>query len=210
MSISLGIYDIFANAIPGLFYLFVFNEIARASGFRAVDLASIDNLGLIVVVGLAAYVAGHILDYVCVRWWFRLFYRQSHSVSGLESLSKNYPDIKIKFKPSEASLLLSVLRHEKLDVANEIERNKVICILLRNISFASVLFACLELFLTFQYGFSLPDLVATIIAVMVSYIAIRRSDIFNTWHYHLIYEYSVIRGNSLQEVLKSVKATQKQ
>lgn len=186
MSISLGIYDIFANAIPGLFYLFVFNEIARVSGLGSVDLASIDNLGLVVLVGLAAYVAGHILDYVCVKWWFRIFYRQSHSVIGLESFSKNYPNIKTKFKPSEASLLLSVLRYEKLELANEIERNKVISILLRNISFASILFACLELFLTFQYGFSLPDLVAAIIAVMVSYSAIRRSDIFNTWHYHLI------------------------
>jgi hypothetical protein len=209
MSISLGIYDLFANAIPGLFYLFVFNEIAKVYGVTPIDWTSIDNLGGIILVGLVAYVVGHIMDFISYRLWFRVFNKKRHWEVGYENFVNNYPELKTKFNPTQVSLLLNIIRYENLEVTNEIERDKVISIMLRNVSFASILFALLELFLTFWHGFSLPDLLAVILAVIVSYAAFRRSNHFNIRYYEQVYEYAAIRGKDILEVLKNVKSAKK-
>lgn len=210
MSVSLGIFDIFANAIPGLFYLFVFNEIAKVVGIRSMDFASIDNLGSIAVVALVAYILGHVMDYFSYRVWDRIFHRRPHWLKGHENFVNLYSSLKTKFQPTEGSLLFSILRYERPEAALEIERYRVIGTMLRNISFASGIFALLELFLAFRNGFSLPDLFAVIIALVVSSVALRRGDRFSALYYQLVFEYSVIRGNSLQEVLKNVRLTKKQ
>ena len=210
MSISLGIFDVFANAIPGFLYLFVFNQIAKAIGVRSIDFASIDNLGSILVVALAAYILGHVMDYFSYRVWERIFRGRPHWMKGHENFVNLYPGLKTKFQPGEGSLLFNILRYEKPETAIEIERYRVIGTMLRNISFAAGIFALLELFLTFQHGFSLPDLIAVILSLVVSGVALRRGDRFSALYSQFVFEYSVIHGNSLQEVLKNVRLTKKQ
>ena len=209
MSISLGIFDVFANAIPGLFYLFVFNEIGKLFGLNSIDWMSINSLGQIIVIALIAYIVGHLMDFLSYSIWFRLFYRQSYEERAYQAFKNKYPDLSPKFNPNQTSLLLSLIRYNKPELTTDIERRKITCVMLRNISFAFFFLFVLELFSAFQDGFAITHLVIGIGSLIGSYAALRRADHFNMRYFAQIYQYSIIEGDSLISILKKQKRPQK-
>ena len=78
MSINLGIYDLFSFIIPGLLYLYAFNEFSRSIGWKFVDIISwaipgqIPSLIFFIPILIGAYLAGHLLDRVS-QIFFNLF-----------------------------------------------------------------------------------------------------------------------------------------
>ena len=209
MSISLGIYDIFANAIPGLFYLFVFNEIAKLFGVPSIDWTSINTVGQTTLVDLVAYVVGHIMDFISYRPWFRLFYRQRYEERAYQEFTGTYSELHSEFNPKQIPMLLSIIRYSKSELTDDIERKKAICVMLRNVSFAFIILGVLELILTFQNGFSITHFIAVIVTSIGSYAWLRRADHYNMRYYAQIYQYSIIEGDSLTSILKKQKRTQK-
>ena len=205
MSISLGIFDVFANAIPGLLYLFVFNEIAKMFAVTSIDWTSINTIGQTILVVLAAYVVGHIMDFISYRLWFRLFYRRSYEERAYQAFTNVYPELRSKFDPKQTPMMLSIIRYNKPELTTEIERKKVTCVMLRNISFAFIILFAIELFLAFQNGFSITHFITGIGALIGSYASLRRADHFNMRYFAQIYQYSIIEGDSLASILKKRK-----
>ena len=200
MSITLGIYDVFSYAIPGILYLFSFNEVLRLLKLPFVDVSQLNSTLHIVVLSLLAYVMGHLFDYISHYVWYRRFY-PGKSEERAFSRFKTSSGLGSDFKPNEWSILLSVIRHDNTEVCNSIDKNKATSIMLRNVSFALFLLTVIFAVSAFISGFSLVYLLGSIATLISSIVALRRGDVFNQWFYMLIFQQSLVYGNSLKEVL---------
>ena len=74
MSITLEIYDVFSYAIPGILYLFTFNEGLRLLRLPFVDISQLNNNYHLILLVLLSYLVGHLFDYISHYIWYRRFY----------------------------------------------------------------------------------------------------------------------------------------
>lgn len=200
MSITLGIYDVFSYAIPGILYLFTFNEALKLLKLPYVDISQLSNVFHLVLLGLISYLVGHLFDHISHYVWYRRFYpgkSEERAFSRFKTSSGLNPD----FEAHQWSVLLSVIRHDNMEVCNAIDKNKATSIMLRNVSFALFLLTIVFSISAFISNFSLFYLLGAIAALVSSIVALRRGDVFNQWFYMLIYQQSLVYGNNLEEVL---------
>jgi hypothetical protein len=200
VSITLGIYDIFSYAIPGILYLFTLNEGLRLLRLPFVDISQLNNNSHLVLLGLLSYLVGHLFDFVSHSVWYRRFY-PGRSAERAYSSFKAYSGLKPDFDPHQWSILLSVIRHDNMEVCNTIEKSKATSIMLRNVSFALFLLTIVFAVSAFVSGFSLVYFLGAIATLVSSIVSLRRGDGFNQWFYELIYQQSLVYGSSLKEVL---------
>ena len=175
---SIGLYDLFANTIPGFIYLFVFNETLRELGFAHFDVAQIDNVTYFLLLALLAYLVGHNMDYVAHRLWVRVFYSTHLQGRAYEQFRSKFPELKIQFNPSHSSLFFGAIKFSKPEIANDIEKNKVVSLMLQNVSFAFVLFFLSQVYLFLAKGHSLISLSIAIASLLASIITLRRAEWF--------------------------------
>lgn len=204
MSITLGIYDVFSYAIPGLLYLFAFNEGLKVLNATSVDIAQVDNVTYLFLIGLLSYLVGHLFDHISHHIWYRRFY-PGKSAERAYSSFLNYSDLESDFRPRHWPMLLSVIRHNNMEVCNTIDKNKATSIMLRNVSFALFLLTIIFLVSAFSSGFSAGFLITAIGILIGSIVSLRRSDNFNQSFYLLIYQQATVYGSNLQEVINSSK-----
>jgi MFS family permease len=202
VSITLGIYDVFSYAIPGILYLFSFNEGLRLLRLPFIDISQLNSTSYLVLLVLLSYLVGHLFDYISHYIWYRRFY-PGKSEERAFSRFKVSSGVMQDFKPQQWSILLSVIRHDNTEVCNSIDKNKATSIMLRNVSFALFLLSIVFVISAFISGFSLIFLLGAIATLISSIIALRRGDVFNQWFYMLIYQQSLIYGKSLKEVLNN-------
>jgi hypothetical protein len=202
MSITLGIYDVFSYAIPGILYLFTFNEALKLLRLPYVDVAQLDNGSHLILLGLLSYLVGHLFDHISHHIWYRRFYPGKSEIRAFSSF-KSTSGVQPDFNPNEWSILLSVIRHNNIEVCNAIDKNKATSIMLRNVSFALFLLASVFAISAVTSDFSLAHVLSAIAALGGSIVSLRRGDIFNQWFYMLIYQQSLVYGDSLREVLST-------
>ena len=77
--------------------------------------------------------------------------------------------------------------------------------MLRNVSFAMFLLTIVFLISAFVPCFSPYFLLGAVATAISSVVALRQGDEFNQWFYMLIYQQSLVYGNSLMEVLDNNK-----
>jgi hypothetical protein len=202
VSITLGIYDVFSYAIPGILYLFTFNEGLKLLHLPFVDTSLFSNGYYLFLLALLAYLVGHLFDYISHDIWYRRFYRG-------KSEERAYSDFKIRsglkpdFEPHQWSMLLSVIRHNNMEVCNIIDKDKATSIMLRNVSFALFLLTIVLAISAFISTFSPVSLLGAIAALIGSFVSLRRGDVFNQSFYRLIYQQSLLYGTSLKEILEN-------
>lgn len=204
MSITLGIYDVFSYVIPGLLYLFAFNEGLKVFNAPSADIARMNNITYLFLIGLLAYLVGHLFDHISHHIWYRRFY-PGKSAERAYSSFLNHADLESDFHPRQWPMLLSVIRHNNMEVCNTIDKNKATSIMLRNVSFALFLLTIIFLVSAFSSGFSAGFLITAIGMLIGSIVSLRRSDNFNQWFYLLIYQQSAVYGSNLQEVVNGSK-----
>ena len=115
MSLTIGIYDLFAYIIPGLLYLFVINEFLQVMGSAYLALG--DFLSLPAGVGLvalalaavAAHLLGHLLDPLAKRTVDLVTARTKPSEAALTGLRARYPSLDIRFAAKDWSMLFALL-----------------------------------------------------------------------------------------------------
>jgi hypothetical protein len=206
MSISVGIYDLFAYTIPGLLYIYVFYEFLlelRVFKFGQSNLPALpDGYGLLVFVLLvvSAHLLGHLLD-IFAHWFvFRLFKPYKFSERILQRAKDLYTDIDIKFQPKDWGLLFSIIRQRNQEHARTIDSFEANSIMLRNISFGLFLLGALQVYSLF-FNVTLVAIGSAIGLFVFSFIARRRSHMFHAWFLTDIFESSLRFGNSLKEVI---------
>ncbi len=208
MSITIGIYDFFSYIIPGVLYLFTFNEVLKLLRLQNLNISLLSNITYLVFLGLLSYLVGHLFDYISHHIWYRLFYR-GKSEERAYIRFKSLPGIKAEFEPMQWPILLSIIRHNDMDLCNTIDKNKATSIMLRNVSFALFLLAIVSAVSTFNSGFSLNFALVTIAALIGCFVALLRGDVFNQWFYLLIYQQSLAYGSNLKEVLENNRQNNK-
>ncbi len=204
MSITLGIYDVFSYAIPGMLYLFTFNEIIKLLRLPFVDIPQLTDGSHLFLLGLLAYLVGHLFDYISHAIWYRRFYPGKSDERALLKF-KAYSGLKPDFEPHQWPILLSMIRYDNMEICNTIDKNKATSIMLRNVSFALFLLALVFTISAITSGISLVFLGA-VAALIGSIVALRRGDVFNQWFYILIYQQALVYGDSLKEVLTASRS----
>jgi hypothetical protein len=201
MSITLGLYDLYANLIPGLLYLYIINDALFKFKQVYIDLAQLDKLPNLILVTAAAFVLGHIFNDISYRYWYRKLSPKTPDTLAIEHLKSQYPEIPILYKINETKLLLGIIRHNNMSLANLIEKHNANFIMLRNISLGLCLYALLQLIVILQTGTAFPYLTQMILAIVLSALAFRRCQNYDRWYNRDIIREALNYGSSLSEVL---------
>jgi hypothetical protein len=208
MSFSVGVYDLFAYTIPGFFYLFVGNEILKSFGFSPLNYQAISNPTTIALLIFAAFVLGHVMDFVADKWKSFLE-KEKVSTLAVDTLKRNFPDLNIKFQPNERSILFAVIRRNHDDITATIDRNKAISILFQNVSLGFLLYTIFLVVQLLINGYTLNNLVISIAAIIMSIATRQQGRMFNLWFNSLIFEVALTYGTSTKEILKNTQSQKK-
>lgn len=200
MSITFGIYDFFSYTIPGIIYLLVINQLLKLFKFPSINIDILNTNVTSALLGIIiAYIVGHIMDMIARRWFF-LFYQDFLQKRLIDRLKENYPELKIEFGTRDLRVLFSFIRHHQLELAESIEKYKVINIMLQNVSLALLLFGIQEILFIVIHGLSIGAVVLSVIAFWFSILALQRSALFNDWYWSAIFVQSLHYGSNIPEM----------
>lgn len=208
MSITLGIYDLFAYLIPGMAYLFVINEFSKLAGRPLLDVTAISQSGenapgivVLILLLAGAYLTGHIFDIVAHWFVYRLIYRSKTSDDVLAGLKSRYPSLKLDFEAKDWVILLVLLRQRNLDLIRSYDKYEADSIMFRNISLLSFLVFMVAIGWVVINHASPWYLLLSAAALVICSLAYKSSRRFHAWFFESIYLSSLEYGNSLQEVM---------
>lgn len=204
MSVSLSLYDVFSNIVPGLIYLFAINEILKAFGKSQIDLLQAPS-GQILFIILIAFVLGQLFSTFTYEGWYKLFVKRYEDKLALEKTISRFPELKINFRSSDTELLLSVIQSRDKVVAERIEGFRANAIMMRNISFGLFLIGLVELIKFFINNDTLIFLGIALVSFVFSGIAIRGASRFYSWFYRDIFRNSALYGSTYLEVVKKFR-----
>lgn len=223
MPISLGIYDVFANLLPGVLYLFAINEILKAIGLRHMELNSQTfTLESFIILALG-YLLGHIFNSFTYRGWYRLFYRyprgynrnhgksrddRSANEKALGSLKRLYPELNLKFYARDADLLFNAIQIRNKELADRIETTRANAIMMRNISFGLFLLG-LGQFIHFINQGTLDFLGLSAGCFIGSWFSLVQTSKYYEWFYQDIFRTAINYGDSLEAVVKKIRGENK-
>ena len=94
MSVSLSLYDVFSNIVPGFIYLFAINELLRTFGRSDVDLLQASS-GQVLFIILAAFVLGQLCTTFTYEGWYKLFVKRPENQEALQKAVARFPELKI-------------------------------------------------------------------------------------------------------------------
>ncbi len=210
MSITLGIYDLFSYLIPGLLYLYIGNEVLRIFGQKYIDISVLaqggqSSINLITgtLILVLAYVLGNIIE--IVRGY--LFDNWLYSNVPDQALTKirrrmSRAGMTVEFNHSEWSIYQEVLRVRNGEIG-ETDRHKAEALMMRNLSFGSLLYAALQLMEFILQTNSYYHILLGLLAIGVSILTWRRARRFDEWNYRSIYSQALAYGSNLKDFLEN-------
>jgi hypothetical protein len=202
MSLSIGIYELFAYTIPGVLYIYVINEFLRIINYPYVDISKVDNLAQLAILAVLAYIAGHIFDSIAQKIWSPLFLREDVPERMLMYVKEKNKGFDIQFTADQVQLLRSAIRRNDKAIVDRFSKHDVLHIMLRNVSFGFLLFCILQFVLFWQSSWSLQYLVVALTSLGISIIAIRRSEVFRERYYLNIFDAALCYGTSMEQILR--------
>jgi hypothetical protein len=126
--------------------------------------------------------------------------RKGTAERSLLEIIGRYPDMNIKFSPKDWSTLFVLLRIRNLELSKFIDKFNADALMLRNISFALILFTItyvVEFFITGDWAF----LLTSVISLTFCILAFSRSEDFRARFFKHIYRASLEYGLSIEEVI---------
>jgi glycosyltransferase involved in cell wall biosynthesis len=205
MSVSLSLYDVFSNIVPGLIYLFAINEFLRTFGKSDMDLLQASTSGQTLFIVFAAFVLGQLFTTFTYERWYRLFIKEHEDKTALEKTVSRFPELNINFRPVDSELLLSVIQSRDKDAAERIEGYRANAIMMRNISFGLFLIGLVELTRFFINQYAIGFLGIAVAAVLFSRIALGGAARFYGWFYRDIFRLSSLYGSTYVEVVQAFR-----
>jgi hypothetical protein len=133
MTFTLGIFDLFAYAIPGSLNLAFFTYLAVRLGWTDLGSARDPGLGLLIGLAIASYLLGHLsypvsarLDRTVQRW------RRTMDDARREFLARTPAAADRAFLRADGMLLLGAVELHDSGIATEIGRLRAIGLMVRN------------------------------------------------------------------------------
>jgi hypothetical protein len=124
----------------------------------------------------------------------------------LQRVKNNYPHLDIKYDANDWYVLLQVIRKENSETAESIERFNVSNLMLRNLSFAFLLLAIIQLIQLVHGGLSAVSLLAAVVISILSILCGRESVKFRLWFYEAIYQAVVVQSIDPKDLVERVGA----
>ena len=215
MSISLSIYDVFANLLPGLLYLFAINEFLKSVGFKGLDLTVLPGASATIGILFIGYLLGYLFNALTYNGWYLLFYRESsnhdhnnmksNAGRALESLRAQYPDLDFgAFLPRDTDVLFNAIQVNNKDLADRIEITRVTAIMMRNVSFGIFILGMVEIINTVRAS-SLVYLLVTLACLAASRLALSQTARYYNWFFKDVFRIGSLYGKSLSEVVSNLR-----
>jgi hypothetical protein len=211
MSIALGFYDVFSYAVPGMFYLYLINEVLRIVGWKYINISQLAQSGnaapnalVIVLLGILAFVAGHIFESIRSVLLDRFLYfgSRDRALENLKMRLKN-SDIEIKFRFDEWTIYQEVLRIRNPEAVIEQERLKSVALMLRNLSFGALILAILQMVEFFNNSKHTYHLGISCLVILAAYFLHNRSKRFDEWFFRTIYAQVLVYGENMKDILQN-------
>jgi hypothetical protein len=202
MSFALGFYEIFSYAIPGFLYIFVANGFLQILNLPHMNLGQIPGtLGFLVLMAALSYLTGQIVEPIAYRW-YRLFNRQGIDENAITDIKQKFPKLNIEFEVQDRRVLYSFIKHNNLALAEYIDQFHATSVFLHNVSFGLFFFALTQIAFVFLTGELMRYGLGTMIGLLLSFIAVKRSALFKEWYYLGIFEQALHYGNNIEKMFK--------
>lgn len=211
MSIALGFYDVFSYAVPGMFYLYLINEVLRVAGWKYINIIQLAQSGnaapnalVILLLGILAFVTGHVFEAIRSVLLDKVLYFGSRD-RALENLKKRLAnsDIEVNFHFDEWTIFQEVLRIRNPEAVIEQERLKSVAFMLRNLSFGALMLAVLQLVEFLNNSQQAYHLVVCGLAILASYFLYNRSRRFDEWFFRTVYTQVLVYGGNIKDILRN-------
>lgn len=209
MNLRLGIYDIFSRMVPGVFYIFVIINFTNIIGWTKITWTNFGEIKLIpaLIILVASYIIGVALDLFGAAW-HRLFKKRGMSDRVLKEFKlRHSPSWKFEFTDKEWTLLLSYIRIQNSEIADEISRHNAQCIMLRNVSLGSMMLAIIEI-IQFVRVPNLTIITLAVVLVALSIMLGIQARTLRGYYYRDIFESVIAYRINLEERIKSVGSLQ--
>lgn len=209
MSIRIGVYDFFANTIPGGLYLGIFIYILISWGILPSSLLPQLSLELVIIIIVAAFILGSLMAPIS-RVWFRLFKPKNMSMKALTEFKSVHPELgtRIEMRAGIWAILMTHIRRNDPNAIDVIERYSATNIMLNNFSFGLIMLSLSELLLYLRTLW-VVHLAIGISALIFSIIAVRESIMFKRWFFSAIYQTASTLEQVIPETNKRKKTTRK-
>ena len=218
MSIDLGIYDLFSFIIPGLLYLYAFNEFSRSIGWKFVDIISwvipgqTPSLIFFIPILIGAYLAGHLLDLVS-QIFFNLFPIFSDRLERnnywyTHAIKDRYPSLNIQFSPKDRNLLFPLIRQRNIEMARVLDGYSANSIMFRNIAFGFFLLSTTN-FVLLSKTKILDFLFVALIFLVLSLLSILSSKKYKEWFNKDVFRASLEYGVNIEDVVGYTRSKEK-
>jgi len=215
MSISLSIYDVFANLLPGLVYLFAINEFIKSVGFKGMDPSVLPASAQTIGILFMGYLLGHLFNALTYNGWYMLFYKdsslhdrnnmKSDSGKALISLRNQYPELDFgTFLPRDSDILFSALQVNNKDLADRIEITRVTAIMMRNVSFGLFMFGMVQIIFAVREA-QLSHILAALACVVASRLALSQTAKYYHWFFKDVFRIAALHGKSASEVVSKLR-----
>ena len=207
MNIRLGVYEIFSRIVPGAFYLIVFCRFAIVMNWIEFDPAFLSNIGIVPSLGLllVAYVFGAGMNRLGDAW-HQIFRKRDRNDSVVDEFKKEHPDWKLDFKHKDWAIMRAYIRMHSPEVANLIDTNNALSIMLRNISLGLALLSLCEIVQIVNSGIWTYALLV-VLFVFLSYQTGLQARDLHDWFYQAILQTIVAYRLDLADRVKPVKSS---
>jgi len=188
MNIELSIYEIFSRTIPGAFFLLELLQLGYILKLNSLDVQTFNELGILPALGLViiSYVLGSAFLPISLIW-HRLFKPRNAPDIAFVKFQERNPDWQFKFGGKDWRILFAFIRKENQSLANAIDRQNALYIMLISISFAIILLAVNQIVLFFLGGTYL-NIIYSVFLVFGSLLIAREGIFFQSRFYQLIFE----------------------
>jgi len=187
MAIKLGTYDFFAHLISGSFFLAYILYMSQNFLPITIDIANL-SIPMLLILGIIAYVLGHVAHQLSSQLWYRFFAPKDLYKKTIGQLSKEVPYVKFDIDNTDWYTLVSYVKKQSIDMAQDIEHYHVISVMHRSISFVLLLFSLTFGVEFFQNNYSYSQLVLTIFSLTFSILLARISVTYHRYFFRSIHQ----------------------
>ena len=204
MSITLGLYDIFAYLVPGVLFLYILNEFLALLHLATIDVNKLANPIYAILMLIVAYFTGSMLYILFDRLWYDRMYRKIRQ-TALDDVKQRCPEIMIQYSVDSAGTLAEILRIRNYQALHDAERHKVNSIMMRNLSLCLSFYVLLQAISAVVYQAWIPFLPFGVVAIIFIPLTYRLAKWYDRWHYRAIFSEALSYGPDLKSFLANDK-----
>lgn len=190
MTIKIRAYDFFAYTIPGGIFVAAFGYILHKYQWIPISLANLSTLELVVLVGLS-YLVGYFVDPLVSKSWYRLFRSEDLFERTMTEFNKRQPSLEVNFRDMDWYIFFAFIKRHDNDMALDIDRLKVINVMLKNSSLGLFVFAVIFLLDFIDYGYLPIHVIGSIICLLMALVLGKESVKFQIWFYEGVFQCTI-------------------